>query len=89
MGNLGSHHSDIDARVFRGFALADPVAPFVVVNEKDSRTAWSFTLLHELAHLWLGQTGVSGYDGEAEVEKFCDAVAARFLLDPQELLQLP
>lgn len=88
MGNLGSHHTDIDARVFRGFALADSIAPFVVVNERDSRAAWSFTLLHELAHLWLGQTGVSGYDGEAEVERFCDAVAARFLLDPNELQQL-
>ncbi|MCZ6772516.1 MAG: XRE family transcriptional regulator [Proteobacteria bacterium] len=88
MGNLGSYHTDINARVFRGFALADPIAPFVVINENDSRAAWSFTLLHELAHLWLGQTGVSGYEGEAEVEKFCDAAAARFLLDPWELIQL-
>ena len=85
MGNLGTHHTDIDARVFRGFALADDVAPFIVINEKDSRAAWSFTLLHELAHVFLGQTGISGYDGEAEVEKFCDTVAARFLLDPAEL----
>jgi Zn-dependent peptidase ImmA (M78 family)/transcriptional regulator with XRE-family HTH domain len=88
MGNLGSHHTDIDARVFRGFALADPVAPFVVVNENDSRAAWSFTLLHELVHVWLGQTGVSGYDGDKEVERFCDAAAARFLLHPGELTQL-
>lgn len=88
MGNLGSHHTAIDARVFRGFALADPVAPFVVVNEQDSHAAWSFTLVHELVHLWLGQTGVSGYDGEGEVEKFCDGVAARFLLDPAELSEL-
>jgi Zn-dependent peptidase ImmA (M78 family) len=88
MGNLGSHHTNIDARVFRGFVLADPIAPFVVVNENDSRAAWSFTLIHELAHLWLGQTGVSGYDGTDEVEKFCDIVAARFLLDPRELLLL-
>lgn len=86
MGNLGTHHTDIDARVFRGFSLADPIAPFVVINEKDSRAAWSFTLLHELAHIWLGQTGISGYNGEAEVEKFCDAVAGRFLLDPAELV---
>lgn len=85
MGNLGTHHTDIDARIFRGFALADDVAPFIVINEKDSRAAWSFTLLHELAHVFLGQTGISGYDGEAEVEKFCDTVAARFLLDPAEL----
>lgn len=88
MGNLGSHHTDIDVRVFRGFALADPVAPFIVINETDSRRAWSFTLIHELAHLWLGQTGISGYDGDAEVEKFCDLVAARFLLDPKELAEL-
>ena len=85
MGNLGTHHTDIDAKVFRGFALADNVAPFVVINEKDSRAAWSFTLLHELAHIFLGQTGISGYDGEADVEKFCDAAASRFLLDPAEL----
>ena len=85
MGNLGTYHTDIDARVFRGFALADDVAPFVVINEKDSRAAWSFTLLHELAHVFLGETGVSGYDGEAAVEMFCDSVAARFLLDPAEL----
>jgi len=85
MGNLGTHHTDIEVRVFRGFALADSVAPFVIINEKDSRAAWSFTLLHELAHVWLGQTGISGYDSEDDVEKFCDSVAARFLLDPAEL----
>lgn len=86
MGNLGTHHTDIDPKVFRGFALSDDVAPFVIINEKDSRAAWSFTLLHELAHIWLGQTGISGYDGESDVEKFCDTVAARFLLDPAELV---
>jgi Zn-dependent peptidase ImmA (M78 family)/transcriptional regulator with XRE-family HTH domain len=85
MGNLGTHHTDIDVRVFRGFALADEVAPFVVINEKDSRSAWSFTLLHELVHILLGATGISGYDGKAEIERFCDTVAARFLLDPSEL----
>lgn len=88
MGNLGTHHTDIDVRVFRGFALADSVAPFVVINEKDSHAAWSFTLLHELAHIWLGETGISGYDSEEAVEKFCDEVAARFLLAPSELSEL-
>lgn len=89
MGNLGTHHTDIDVRAFRGFALSDPVAPFVVINEKDARTSWSFTLLHELTHIWLGQTGVSGYDGEAAVEKFCDRVAAEILLDQAELDEFP
>lgn len=88
MGNLGTHHTDIDVRIFRGFALADNVAPFVVINEKDSRAAWSFTLLHELVHVLLGQTGISGYNGNEEIERFCDAVAARFLLAPQELSEI-
>jgi Zn-dependent peptidase ImmA (M78 family)/transcriptional regulator with XRE-family HTH domain len=88
IGNLGTHHTDIDVRVFRGFALADKVAPFLVINEKDSHSAWSFTLLHELVHIILGQTGISGYDGSAEIEKFCDTVAARFLLDPVELSEV-
>jgi Zn-dependent peptidase ImmA (M78 family) len=88
MGNLGTHHTDIDVRTFRGFALADDVAPFLVINEKDSRAAWSFTLLHELVHILLGETGISGYDGKEEVERFCDAVAASFLLARAELSQI-
>ena len=88
MGNLGTHHTDIDVRLFRGFALADDVAPFVVINEKDSRAAWSFTLLHELVHILLGETGISGYDSNEEIERFCDSVAARFLLAPVELAQI-
>lgn len=88
LGNLGTHHTDIDVRVFRGFALADTIAPLIVINEKDSRAAWSFTLLHELVHILLGETGISGYNGNAEVEKFCDTVAARFLLDPSELNEI-
>jgi Zn-dependent peptidase ImmA (M78 family)/transcriptional regulator with XRE-family HTH domain len=88
MGNLGTHHTDIDVRVFRGFALADKIAPFVVINEKDSHSAWSFTLLHELVHIVLGATGISGYDGNAEIEKFCDTVAASFLLSPSELSEI-
>lgn len=88
MGNLGTHHTDIDVSVFRGFALADTIAPIVVINEKDARSAWSFTLLHELVHVLLGKTGISGYDGKDEIERFCDTVAARFLLDPSELHQI-
>jgi Zn-dependent peptidase ImmA (M78 family)/transcriptional regulator with XRE-family HTH domain len=80
IGNLGSHHSTIPVEAFRGFAIADRIAPFIVINDGDAKAAWSFTLLHELAHLWLGATGVSGGSPELKIERFCNDVAAEFLL---------
>jgi Zn-dependent peptidase ImmA (M78 family) len=85
IGNLGSHHTAIDVEAFRGFALADPLAPFIVINDQDAKPAWPFTLLHELAHLWLGKTGVSGAFADAQIEKFCNDVAGSFLLPNTEL----
>ena len=84
-GDLGNHVSSIDTRIFRGFSIADRVAPFVVINDQDARPAWSFTLLHETVHLLLGQTGVSGLYGDSEVERFCNDIAGEFLLPAREL----
>ena len=87
-GDVGSHHTALDVDVFRGFAIADEVAPFVVINSGDTVPARSFTLLHELVHLLLGQTGVSGAESETEIEKFCNDVASEFLLSAHELKDL-
>lgn len=88
IGNLGSHHTALEPEIFRGFALADPVAPFVVINDQDSKAAWSFTLLHELTHLWLGQTGISGTNNESAIEKFCNDVASEILLPATDLVTI-
>lgn len=88
IGNLGSSHTAIDLETFRGFALADPIAPFVVINDQDARSAWSFTLLHEIAHLLLGTTGVSGESAEMAIERFCNDVAGEFLLPTGDLTNL-
>lgn len=88
IGNLGSHHSAVSVESFRGFAIADAFAPFVVINDQDAKTAWSFTLMHELAHLWLGQTGVSGGSTDLAIERFCNDVAASLMLPRDELAQL-
>jgi Zn-dependent peptidase ImmA (M78 family)/transcriptional regulator with XRE-family HTH domain len=85
IGNLGSHHSAIPVEAFRGFAIADKIAPFVVINDQDSKTAWSFTLVHELAHLCLGTTGISAAPSEKAIEQFCNDVAGEFLLPEAEL----
>lgn len=83
--NLGSHHTNINLEVFRGFVISDEIAPFIVINQRDAVPARSFTLLHELVHLLLGHTGVSGLPGEDEHEKFCNDVASSFLLSKDEL----
>ena len=88
IGNLGTHHTALSTDVFRGFALAEKVAPFIVVNDQDAKVAWSFTLLHELAHIWLGRTGVSGADFEQKIEQFCNDIASEILLPEAELDQL-
>jgi Zn-dependent peptidase ImmA (M78 family)/transcriptional regulator with XRE-family HTH domain len=85
VGNLGSHHTNIGVEEFRGFALADEIAPFIVINDQDAKVAWSTTLLHELAHLWIGETGISGRSIERTVEKFCNEVASEVLLPEAEL----
>ena len=86
-GDLGSYHTAIDTEVFRGFVIADAVAPFIVINDRDARPAWSFTLLHECVHLILGQSGMRNDWAENNVERFCDDVAGEFLL-PTKYLEL-
>jgi Zn-dependent peptidase ImmA (M78 family) len=85
LGNLGSYHTNIPVDTFRGFALADEIAPLVVINDNDAVSAWSFTTLHEVAHLWLGATGVSGWATGLAIEQYCSDVAAEILLPPKEL----
>ena len=87
-GDLGNYQSAIATTVFRGFSIADKVAPYIVINDQDAKSAWSFTLLHETVHLFLGQTGISGEYEENEVERFCDDIAGECLLPARALSDL-
>ncbi|MDD5288482.1 MAG: XRE family transcriptional regulator [Dehalococcoidales bacterium] len=93
-GNLGSYHSDIEPDVFRGVSISDNLAPLIVVNPNDSKTARIFTLIHEICHIWLGDTGVSNWislntDTKSifQNELVCDRVAAEFLVPHDDLVK--
>jgi Zn-dependent peptidase ImmA (M78 family) len=87
-GDCGHWSTAIEVSIFRGFAIADRLAPFIVVNDQDAKSAWAFTLLHEMAHLLLGETGVSGGALSGRIEQLCNDAAATVLVDQAEIASL-
>jgi Zn-dependent peptidase ImmA (M78 family) len=89
-GIVGSNtRRSLSVNEFRGFALVNPFAPLVFINAKDSKAAQIFTFAHELAHIWIGQEGVSNPDlyrrtPPSQIEQICNAIAAEILVPADE-----
>src|SRR3989339_70684 len=87
---LNNNQRKLNPAEFRGFALADKFAPLIFINGADTKAAQMFTLAHELAHIWVGETGLS--DPQAvrlpknDIERWCNQVAAEFLA-PLEMVK--
>lgn len=90
-----SNRRKLSTDEFRGFAVSDPLAPLVFINDRDARAAQNFTLAHELAHIWIGQSGISNAPlgrpkttPVANIERFCNQVAAEVLVPDTEVRPL-
>ncbi|MEP0848661.1 MAG: ImmA/IrrE family metallo-endopeptidase [Phycisphaerae bacterium] len=89
-GVVGNNtHRKLDPAEFRGFVLVDEYAPLVFINGSDAKAAQMFTLAHECAHLWFGQSAVFDLrelqPASNRIEIVCNAVAAELLVAETEL----
>jgi len=86
----------LDSEELQGFAIADPFAPFIFINSDDWNAPQLFTLVHELAHIWIAATGISnGIEPELvnrnkfnPIELFCNEVAANALIPSEVILNI-
>lgn len=84
-----NHHSrPLSVEEFRGFAIADTIAPVIFINHADAPSPRLFTLIHELCHIWIGKTGISDTDpnNHRKEEILCNAVAGELLVPQEEFL---
>lgn len=84
----------LDVKEFRGFVLIDNLAPIIFINDNDAKAAQIFTFAHELAHIWIGASGISDRhpdtkgDSTNPTEILCDRIAAEFLVPEREFLDV-
>jgi Zn-dependent peptidase ImmA (M78 family)/DNA-binding XRE family transcriptional regulator len=78
----------------RGMCLFASPLP-VLIFSKEAPTAQAFTLAHELGHVVLRESGISGPIGSApnstrerQVEKWCDSFAGAFLMPKDEVIKV-
>jgi Zn-dependent peptidase ImmA (M78 family) len=87
---INATRKPLNVQEFRGFVITDEYAPCVFINSADSKNANVFTLAHELAHIWLGESGVSdtSLDSGNHSEAKCNAIAALILVPTDSFLSL-
>ena len=87
-GIVGNNtHRPLKTDEFRGFALYDKYAPLIFINGKDAKAGQIFTIIHELAHLLLGESGLDGSFNK-NTEQRCNKIAAEVLVPSHQLKEI-
>jgi len=85
-------HKSLSVEEFRGFAICHEYAPLIFINSKDANAAQIFTLIHEAAHIWIGESGITDLSIQAlsnsfnKVEILCNKIAGEVLV-PEESIK--
>ncbi|WP_316233931.1 XRE family transcriptional regulator [Bradyrhizobium sp. SZCCHNR1098] len=89
VGILTLKHSGLADFQARGICIFATPLPIVVFGN-ESPAAQAFTLAHELAHVSLKESGISGKRSKdaAAIERWCDQFAAAFLMPRSEVVAL-
>ena len=75
----------LNYREFRAFTMIDDYAPLIFINSTDTNNGQVFSLLHEFAHILLGESNfynarISGTNTGKNDEIICNAVTAEILV---------
>ena len=83
----GNQHWVVEPSEARGLSFCHPLAPFIILNSRDAPSGRTFTLMHELAHIYYGKCGVDDLGDERQIplgvralEQRCNQVAAAILM---------
>jgi Zn-dependent peptidase ImmA (M78 family) len=92
-GIVGNNTSrKLNVEEFRGFVLYDDIAPLIFVNSDDGKAAQMFTLAHEIAHIWFGNSAAFDLrelqSSDDAMEQICNHVAAELLVPQSELKEI-
>ena len=84
-------HRRLNIEEFRAFSMVDQYAPLIFINAADSKNACLFSLLHEFAHICLGENSLYNdhlgmSNGIRRIETTCNAVAAELLAPHSDFL---
>lgn len=84
----------IEPNEMRGLSLGYEMFPIIALNRKDEPSARLFTLMHELAHIILGTSGICNDTTESSpttnaVELLCNTIAGLVLVPTARLKKHP